>query len=219
LSVTPSAYAADDQGWTIYQVKPKPSAPNIIYISKEGVRFTDGSDGITLVARAPDWTLTYFNDKEKTYATETMQAWRQRYWVWRDGQVKQQEQDRTQSTFPYVKGSTKSIDGMKATQYFQRCANGGLTVYVADLPVAAQLNELVGMLSHIPANRLKSDGVMLEKYGVDTAGQMTLAMLNSRCKKTKIPAATFDPPRGYRKVSLVDVYGEGAVDRALPFTR
>jgi len=219
LCALTKADAADEKGWTIYQVKPKPSAPNIMYISTMGVRFTDGRFNVTQVAKAPDWTLTYFNDKEKTCATESMASWRQRYWSYRDSEVKQQERDRTHSVSPYVTGKTKIIDGMKATQFVQNCANGALEVYVADLPVPPQLNELAGLLSEVPANRLKNDGVLLEKSGLDSAGRINFPMLNSRCKRTDIPAATFDPPRGYRQVSLVDVYGKDAVHSAIPFMK
>jgi len=219
LWALPTAYAADEKGWTIYQVKPKTSSPNVMYISTKGVRFTDGRFNITQVAKAPDWILTYFNDKEKTYATESMANWKQRYWSYRDSEVKQQEGDRTHSVSPYVNGKTKVIDGLKATQFVQNCANGALEVYVADLPVPHQLNELAGLLTGIPANRLKNDGVMLEKSGLDSAGRINYPMLNSRCKRTAIPSATFDPPRGYRQVSLVDVYGKDAVNSAIPFMK
>jgi hypothetical protein len=101
-----TASAAIASGWVLTQ-RSKELGDQYVYLSQTGLKCINPRQGIGIVTKAPNWTVSIFNEKTKLYYSLTFDQWKR----------KLASRGRNPSQISWRKGQGGQIAGLKATRY------------------------------------------------------------------------------------------------------
>lgn len=202
FSLCPSAHA---NGWALTQYTPY-GGQHYLYFSHEGMRLAQKKMGITIVAKAPDWKLTMFNDHSKTYFQTTYQDWKQRSAKGQSFVSSFQRTHKFRNINP-VKGAAGNIAGMAATQYFVGPKNahewqskptpGWMLCWLSnDITVPQQMTDILTSQFGLPTMH----GVPLKVERIDDHGRMVTDLNTEASQVQNLTASNFTYPANYKRV-------------------
>ncbi len=184
-----AAQAATAQGWLLNQYTPY-SGQHQLFFSSDGLRIATRKMGITVVSKAPDWTITMFNDRSKTFYQTSYQDWTRRHK--RPGHSKFGNK-------PPRKGTTSNIAGLSATQYIQGTQGqpGSIVYWLSnDITVPKQLSSIITSQFNLPS----VTGMPLRVDQVDDHGRPVTALNTESAHTQHLTAANFRYPSAYKRV-------------------
>jgi hypothetical protein len=197
LLAAPLAQKAYAQGWALSQYTPY-GGQHQLYFSHEGMRINQKKMGITIVAKAPDWKLTMYNDRAKTYYQTTYEDWKQRSAKGQGFVSSFQRQHKFRNVAPR-KGTTSSIAGMACTQYFlgPQGQPGSIICWLSnDISVPPQLTNILMSEFGLP----NMNGVPLKVERVDDHGKKVTDLNTEASQMQHLTASNFTYPPNYKRV-------------------
>jgi hypothetical protein len=200
-----SVAALAEQGYVLTQKSTK-MGDQYLYLSSEGIKITNPRAGFNLVARAPNWDITLYNDKTRCFYQTTAERYRQEL-AGRspDGELKNSTWSKMGDTY---------INGLKATEYrmgsktvrsktkaggvVSKTINGAQYWVASEITIPAKLTELLAAAYGLPSQTSACVPLRL-KYSESTGDHLILDTY--RVDKAPIPVAYFDKPAGYKPVT------------------
>lgn len=189
--------SARAQGWALTQFTPY-GGQHFLYFSHDGMRLAQKKMGITIVAKSPDWKLTMYNDKAKTFYQTTYEELKQRSAKGQGLMSSFQRTNKLRGVAPR-KGTTGNIAGMTATEYFlgPQGQPGSMICWVStDITVPPQLTTILTSQFNLP--QLK--GVPLRVERVDDHGRKVTDLNTQASQLQNLAASNFTYPPNYRRV-------------------
>lgn len=205
---------AADHGWLLRQTKL--TAQCTLYVSSKGIKYGPDAQGVSYVAKSPDWILYIYNDNKKTYFAGPLAACRS---MRKSVPLVPKVVPPILSPLPpgmltvmgapeYETGSSTTIAGMAATQYRSRRGRDWSEVYVAkDIAVPDRVNQLADFIFATPAGIHDTNRILLRREIVEKKGFHRTFLNTTLARRTDIAPSTFDPPQGYQKVKSIDQVG------------
>ncbi len=185
------------EGWVLQQYTPY-GGEHILYVSSQGFKFLHKKMGVASVSKAPDWKLTIYNDKARTYFQTNYDQWRQR--SARGQGLASLHQMRKYHHMPPHKVGSETVAGIATTKY---CAGapgqpGSLTYWLSNnMSVPEQMNLFLSSELGLPS----LPGLPLRVDQVDDRGRRIRALDTLSAQLSNLPASTFTYPTGYKRVS------------------
>jgi hypothetical protein len=205
FTIGSSILAFADPGYVLTQKSTK-MGDQYLYLSDQGIKIANPRAGFNLVARAPSWDITLYNDKTRCFYQTTAEHYRQ--------ELAGRSSDGEFKNATWSKMGETYISGLKATEYrmgsktvrsktktgavVNKTINGAQYWVAADIQMPGKLTELLNAAYGLPTqtttcvplrlryNEGAGDHVVLDTYRVD---------------KAPIPVAYFDKPAGYKPVT------------------
>ncbi len=189
------AFAAGDNGWVLTQHS-KAFGDQYLYISTRGVKCFNPKQGIGWITQAPNWNITFFNEKTAVFYPLSSATWKKK--MVQNGLIP--------SNINWSKVSSGSIAGLKATKYqmtnnvtnqeTNSKAKWQSAIYwLADnINVPASLSQLISIASGLPA----SDSVPLQLSYRNQNGQSDTLLSTYHQQSCTIPDSYFYLPRSYK---------------------
>lgn len=189
---------ASDQGWVLTQ-RSKELGDQYVYLNSKGFKCLNPRQGIGLVAKAPDWHLSFYNENTRRYFTLNSVAWRR----------KLETSAQSAANFSWQKGEGGQIAGLRATKFIvhKRSQKTGLAgsrkinkwteadYWVADdIKVPAQLAEMLASAYGLPTLR----SIPLRVTYKNTNGQMETILDTYQQRATPVPDSYLTFPTGYQ---------------------
>ncbi|HEY9679043.1 MAG TPA: hypothetical protein V6C76_13620 [Drouetiella sp.] len=193
---------ADEKGWVLSQ-KSTTLGDQYMYISPNGLKCVNPRIGVAMVTHAPDWNITMFNDKTRSYYQTTLDGYK--------AKLAQRGLTSDLASRQWTRATSGTIAGMKATQYVMRggtivrnSRNGAKTSSVSaadywvsdDIQVPSRLGELLSSAYGLPMTQ----NVPLRLESTDAKGPHNMLETFSM-QVANIPTGYFNCPAGYKAVT------------------
>lgn len=204
LSLTSRSASANEKGWILTQ-RSQTLGDQYVYLSPSGLKCVNPQEGLGLMIRAPNWIVVLFNDKTKLYYQTTIDKWK------RDlAQRGINTQDVSMNG--WVRKQTKSIAGLKATQYVSKADDLSIQRMMAkrgkrgtsiksaeywvseDIAVPPKLANMLQAAYGLPSTH----SVPLRLSYVNRDGNSQLLLETYRAQTTSIPQGYFNLAAVYR---------------------
>lgn len=183
--------SARAEGWVLSQYTPY-GGPHTLSFSSQGMRLEQKKMGITIVAKAPDWTITMFNDRARTYFQVPYHEFVSRKGGARSGFG--------YDNSPPQRVQTGTVGGLNATLY--RTGKAGKSRSISywlsnDISVPHQLTDIIGKQFHWPI----TVGVPLKVEKIDELSRAVTELNTESGRLDNLTIASFTYPKTYKRVS------------------
>lgn len=187
------AFCANENGWILTQ-RSKVFGDQYIYISTNGVKCINPKQGTGWLTQAPNWNITFFNDKTKLYYPVSYSTWKGK--IEKNGLLPR--------NIKWTKVSSGSIAGIKASKFEMTNSTntaGQTTKWLSanywladEINVPPRLAQLVSNTCGLP----DSNSIPLELSYRDQKGLCTTLLNTYRQQQANIPDSYFSLPAGYK---------------------
>jgi hypothetical protein len=194
---------ADDQGWILTQ-KSLTLGDQYVYVSPAGVKVWNPNAEFAMVAHAPDWQITLYNQKSKIYYQTSIEKWKQ--------DLASHGLNGQFGNASWNRAANSKICGLKATE-FSMAGNtikgkkgvahkiDNATYWTSDdITVPPKLADLLATAYGLPP----SANIPLKLSYTDSHGAKSL-LDTYRAQAAPIPISYFDCPTG---LTLAKSYSE-----------
>ena len=183
---------AGGSGWVLTQ-RSKELGDQYVYLSQSGLKIVNPRQGVGLAAKAPNWDVSFYNEKTRLYYRLTFDSWRR----------KLEARSRAPRNISWRKTKAGSVAGLKATRYVatnpmaQRSSNQWVSAecWVADqIKVPAKLAEMLTTAYGLPTTQL----VPLRVMYTDANGREETFLDTYQQQTTPLPDSYLTAPSGFR---------------------
>lgn len=195
ITLAPKALA-EDKGW-IFTQRSTQMGDQYVYVSPAGIKVVSPKLSCNIVTTAPNWDVTFYNDKTRTFYVTTFEKWQR--------EIQEHAGARDLTAQNWNRGTASQIAGMRASQYVIQPGNNSAArrkgvkeaeCWVADeVRVPYQISEMISRAYGLP-----NTSSFPLRISVVEGGANKQQLDTYRAQAYAIPASYFGVPQGYTRV-------------------
>ena len=214
-----SASSASIQAWVIDQTSSE-AGPVLSEISQNAIRINLAKYGWVFIARAPDWSLLFLNEKTKNFVELSKEQWKGKFLLLQSNNSRKSNDKIDFLSKPT--GKMMKIANLEAIEYVvERALSSSANERVAevwtslDIQAPPPVVEVISKLTHLPDCK----GIPLKAYWRSN-DKMTPVLETIGIKQRAVPRSIFEQGKDWLKVQdqLQVMFGQpaGRIAKDLP---